>query len=173
MATGCETTAPITICLSTEHSGSGKGWHFNSFTLGSNDKRISEERLAEVLTEAFRSAIITPTAFAPIWYCGRSNPFSRMEWWQLAFGNDLNSFTPLIHTGDIEDGAIQKGRNWFFRVPIFSFEIRNGRVFTQFRCPPVEGVDRDFYGNPLEGETVFPGPFQEYKDGFNQVQDEE
>jgi hypothetical protein len=84
----------------------------------------------------------------------------------MLFGNDLNSFTPAIHTGEIEDGAIQKGEIGFSGSNL-RFEIRNGRAFTQFKCPPVEGVERDFYGNLLQGETVFPGPFQDYKEGFN------
>jgi parallel beta-helix repeat protein len=142
-----------------------EGLDFNSFTLGSNDKRISEERLTEVLTEAFDRHNY-PDSLRPNMALWKKQPLLRMEWWQLVFGNDLNSFTPLIHTGEIEDGAIQKGEIGFSGSNL-RFEIRNGRVFTQFRCPPVEGVDRDFYGNPLEGETVFPGPFQEYKDGFN------
>jgi parallel beta-helix repeat protein len=142
-----------------------EGLAFNSFTMGSNDKRISENRMVQALIEAFNQNQY-PDSLRPNMELWKKQPFLSMEWWQMVYGNDLNSFTPAIHTGEIEDGAIQKGEIGFSASNL-RFEIRNGRTFTRFRCPRLDVVDRDFYGNPLERETVFPGPFQDYTDGFN------
>ncbi len=148
----------------------GSQWHweglgFNSFTLGSNDRRVSEERLAEILTEAFDRHHY-PDSLRPNMALWKKQPLLRFEWWQMVTGNDLNSFAPEIHTGDVENGAIERGEIGFSASNL-RFETRNGRTFNQFRCPPIAGVDRDYYGNPIHGELVLPGPFQHYQDGFN------
>jgi hypothetical protein len=43
-------------------------------------------------------------------------------------------------------------------IPEISYKADPGIL--RMACPPVDGIDRDFFGAPIQGPAVHPGPFQ-------------
>jgi len=79
-----------------------------------------------------------------------------LDQWQLLSKQDLHSgiarlSRQAIHTQD---------------EPYLTFRLNNDVPF-KLGCRPVQGVDKDFYGNPLPAENPLPGPFQNLKAGAN------
>jgi hypothetical protein len=138
-----------------------EGLGFNSFTIGSNDKRVPADKMAAALDSALRVSDY-PDSLIPNLELWKDQPLVTFEMWKALTGNDLHSFTPEIHTGNIEAGAIAKGAMNLSTGNLY-FQYREGTPFLPWKCPPIEGLDKDFLGLPMDKEQVYPGPFQEYQ----------
>jgi len=144
-----------------------EGLAFNSFTIGSNDKRISEDTLANILKNSLKRANFPPekSPDPEIW---KVQPMVNIDIWRIMTGNDLNSFTPEIHKGEVENGAVMKGASVLSPLDLF-MNISNGESFNSFKCIPVKGIEKDFYNSPISTDFTIPGPFQVIKNGFNHL----
>lgn len=90
-----------------------------------------------------------------------------LEYWRRRTGWDANSLSNQVDEAVIENGAVQRGKVKVSQEQLF-FELQDAPVFQVLKCPKVEGIDSDYYGNPLPDEDVLPGPFQIYREGYNQ-----
>ena len=81
-----------------------------------------------------------------------------LKQWQLVSGYDKNSHVPQTS----ERGGIG---TLYMPTQSLLFRFQRGSIFQQKHCPPVPGVDYDFYGEKLSSEKVLPGPFQTYPNG--------
>jgi len=142
-----------------------EGLGFNSFTMGSNDKRISKDEMIKIFQESLDEHN-APDSIRPNMSLWKNQPLLTLQQWRLVYGNDLNSRAPEVHTGNVENGAIEKGDMNFFPTR-YTFRLNNGRIFNASKVPRIKGVDQDYYGNPVAEDFVYPGPFQYYKDGLN------
>ncbi len=141
-----------------------EGLGFNSFTIGNNDGRIPDNKMATALEETLKKNNV-PDHKWPNFELWINQPLLTKKWWQLMTGNDVNSHFPEIHTGNIEVGAIAKG---LLSLSIYDLRmnIRNGTTFKQLKVPALEYVAFDFYGNEIKKGKVLPGPFQHYEHDF-------
>ncbi len=76
-------------------------------------------------------------------------PTLTLSAWRLLMGQDLHSVevpAPMM-TAILRPG-----------IPEISYKADAGIV--RMACPPVDGVDKDFFGDPIQGPAVHPGPFQ-------------
>jgi parallel beta-helix repeat protein len=142
-----------------------EGLGFNSFTAGSNDKRVSGEKIAALLEKALKESNF-PDSLMPNMILWKDQPLLTYPLWVALTGYDKNSFLPVIHTGEVENGAIAKGA-MNLSVGNLYFDIKNSETFNRWNCPPVKGIDRDFFGNEIKIGNVLPGPFQYYNVGEN------
>lgn len=92
----------------------------------------------------------------------RQQPLVSFEQWKLLTGMDDNSQTSQVKEGTIQEGAIANGD---VSLSAMSLELvlRNTAPFTVMKCPVIEGLKWDFYGNEISGNTTYPGPFASYK----------
>lgn len=142
-----------------------EGLGFNSFTAGSNDKRVPGEQLAALLLKTLQESNY-PDSLIPNLALWKDQPLLTYQMWVTLNGNDRNSFLPVIHTGDVENGAIAKGA-MNLSVSNLYLDLKNSETFDRWECPPVKGVDRDILGNKINSQYVLPGPFQNYIKGEN------
>lgn len=91
-------------------------------------------------------------------------PVLTFEWWKIFTGNDKNSFAPPMAAATLENGAVAQGSMSFSTGELY-FETKDDAPFRQLFVPLVEGVDYDYYGNKIEGDSILPGPFQFYNEG--------
>ena len=85
----------------------------------------------------------------------------------MVTGFDRNSVAPALKREEFVHGAVSQGAaNFSCATPYVEF--KDGAVITQMTCPPIEGVDRDFLGDPMPKGEVLPGPFQTFAEGYNQ-----
>jgi hypothetical protein len=141
------------------------GLEHHSFTIGASGGRIKNDSLPGALKKAMDDHDY-PEDLRPNFSLWKKQPLLRYDWWKMLTGNDKNSLASGVESGAIEDGAIAKGAMSLSDRNLF-FDISNGTLFRQLKCPAVEGVNHDFYGNPVHSDTVYPGPFQNYQQGFN------
>ncbi len=142
-----------------------EGLGFNSFTIGTNDKRIPPDTLAEAMKNAF-DKYNYPDSLRPNLNVWKHQPLLTFEWWKMLTGNDLNSVAPEIHSGEIEVGAIAKGAFNFSPYNLY-IEVRNGESYQLLKAPKIAGIENDYYGQSLNTDLVYPGPFSSYFDGYN------
>jgi parallel beta-helix repeat protein len=142
-----------------------EGLGFNSFTAGSNDKRVPGEQMAVSLEKALRESNY-PDSLIPNLTLWKDQPLLTYQMWVELTGNDRNSFLPGIHTGEVENGAIAKGAMNLSTSNLY-FDLKNSETFTRFRCPKIGNLNNDFFGNKMNGDEVLPGPFQNYIRGEN------
>jgi hypothetical protein len=137
-----------------------EGLGFNSFSVSPNDKRVPADLMAMALEKALKESDY-PDSLIPNLELWKDQMLLTYEMWMALTGEDKHSFTPEIHTGNIEVGAIAKGA-LNLSVGNLYFQYREGTTFLPWKCPPIDGMDKDFHGYPMDGKFVLPGPFQHY-----------
>lgn len=148
----------------------GTQWHWeglglNRFVVNTNDGRVSKDTLALALVKAL-DKLNVPSAQRPNLKLWREQPYLTFDWWQALTGNDRHSLVPAPDKGRIENGAIEKGSMSFSPLEMY-VQFTSDAPFRQLKCPPVAGVETDFYGLPLPATDALPGPFQQLNRGHN------
>ena len=142
-----------------------EGLGFNSFSVSSNDKRVPADLMAIALEKALIESEY-PDSLIPNLILWKDQTLLTYPMWVALTGNDRNSFLPVIHTGEVENGAIAKGAMNLSTDNLY-FVIKNSETFTHWTCPAVKGINLDFFKNKINDEYVLPGPFQHYIPGEN------
>ncbi|MEX1015842.1 MAG: right-handed parallel beta-helix repeat-containing protein [Phycisphaeraceae bacterium] len=75
-----------------------------------------------------------------------------LELWRAVSGNDQHSKP----TATIRDGL---------NVHRLNFQFKFDKALGEVQCQPVEGIDSDFFGQPVPEASPLPGPFQEIEPG--------
>ena len=81
-------------------------------------------------------------------------PLLHLEAWQALTGYDLNS----VRTSDAE-GKISVA----LRARQPELEFAGSDLLLHMKCPYIEDVSVDFYGNPIPADGGIPGPFQKLR----------
>jgi len=134
---------------------------------GINDKEQNKKALAKALTDAFAKMNL-PKEEQPNIALWLQQPFLTFDWWKAITGNDQHSFATAIEKGKVENGAIEKGSMSFAPGEMY-IQFQTDKPFRQVKCNPVPGVDKDFYGRTMPSKDLLPGPFQVFKEGYNQM----
>jgi len=90
-----------------------------------------------------------PAESIPPFATWRRYPTLSLVQWRLLTGQDQHSIEP-------PDPLTLVLRP---EVPVLTLKVKPELL--QLDCPPVEGVDHDFFGNPIAGPHIRPGPFQD------------
>lgn len=149
----------------------GAQWHweglgFHRFVVNTNGGRIPIEQLIESLDTVLEEHEV-PRDKRPNFTLWTHQPYVTSQWWQMLMEHDQHSSFSLVEEGEIENGAVQKG-SFNFSARGTHIQFAQGLLFHQLRCPPVVGVDNDFYGHEMVTDGhVYPGPFQKITPGFN------
>ncbi|MBD3347001.1 MAG: DUF1565 domain-containing protein [Chitinivibrionales bacterium] len=116
------------------------------FLVNINKGRITKDSVVGALKAALDSAQI-PDENRPSLKRLKAMPSLSIGEWHIATGNDKHSVYPTVLRTALSEHA-----------NTLSFCI--DKSVKSIECPPVEEVDRDFYGNLLPAQTPLPGPFQ-------------
>jgi hypothetical protein len=85
-----------------------------------------------------------------------------LEQWRAVTGYEQHSDIAQFVAGGTVSTSINTNSLLFsFRVKQFPWQMQN--------VPSVEGVDRDFFGQPLPQQNALPGPFQSFHQGDNDL----
>lgn len=148
----------------------GTQWHweglgFHKFALTTCDGRIDRDEVIDFFEAAFaeRQMAENSQSFLIRWL---EQPYLSIESWRSITGFDEHSVAPKMHTGMVENGAIEKGSTTIAARGLY-FSVTSGLPFLLLRCPRVLGTVRDFYQMPLQDTSVTPGPFQHFRNGEN------
>ncbi|HZK95522.1 MAG TPA: right-handed parallel beta-helix repeat-containing protein [Prolixibacteraceae bacterium] len=142
-----------------------EGLNLLSFTIGTNDHRISSDSLAQNLKNAFIKNNY-PSEKQPNIELWKNQPLLTFEWWQILTGNDSHSLALELGDKNTNGLHLDKGSIWFSQLNNFFF-IKNSEIFNSMKCPALQGIDKDFSNVALSKDLVNPGPFQKYSEGEN------
>jgi hypothetical protein len=135
--------------------GFGLGGHVGNaplFSYNTSGTRVK----SETVVAAFQRALAeVPQSAHPNLALWAVLPYLSLDQWRLLSGNDKRSQTAML-------------RHPMLRSRIFDVDLDFGESLPAMECPPVEGVDRDYFGNPI-GKAAFPGPFQRLEKGLNRI----
>lgn len=84
-------------------------------------------------------------------------PYLTLQQWRLFANHDLHSLVVKLEHSTL-------------RSRILDVELTFDQSFWTMSCPPVDGVDTDFYGEPIPQTKAHPGPFQTLSKGNNWLQ---
>lgn len=143
-----------------------EGLAFNQFGIGSHDGRIPKDTLANALKTAFVRNNY-PVEKYPNFELWKESPLLSLEWWQMLTGYDKHSLTPIFDKAQVENGAVEKGAVNLSGLNL-TLNINNGKTFANLKCPALKEIEKDFYGNKVTSDWVFPGPFSSYSEKVNQ-----
>ena len=90
-----------------------------------------------------------PADDTPPFQTWRRYPTLSLVQWRLLMGQDQHSIEP------------PDPLTLVLRPEIPALTLKVKPELLQIDCPPVEGVDHDFFGNPIQGLHIHPGPFQD------------
>jgi hypothetical protein len=79
-----------------------------------------------------------------------------LDQWRYILGCDIKSAV-------LRHGEVTHTLNTVF--PEFSF--KTSPALFKVKCDPIDGVDKDFFGNRIGRAPIIPGPFQNLKEGPN------
>ncbi len=144
---------------------SGSAWQWEGAALdkfypNTNDGRIPKDALATAMSRIRKQ--LDPEALA-IWM---RDPRMDIVEWRRVTEWDLNSLTISVERGEIEVGAIAKGACGIAPLDA-TVHFRDGKEISRKLVPPIDQVDLDFYGIPLDNSPRTVGPFNEIKEGLN------
>jgi len=108
---------------------------------------MSVERLQQMLTEQLDAAGVDADR-RPNLQRWTEHCLLPLDLWQAAMSCDANSRTISV----IRDGFNARRLAW--HMPLTE-------AIDDVTCHPVEGLDSDYFGNPLPAEGARPGPFQD------------
>ena len=137
----------------------GLGHHKLAVNTGGDS--VDADAVADALATALDEAGV-PDAERPTPATFREMPYLTLSWWRALTGNDEHSVAPPVEDRDFENGAMGPGAATFADGEP-AVEFADTDIVTQLTCPPVEGCERDFFGEAL-GDRVYPGPFQSCAD---------
>jgi hypothetical protein len=132
-----------------------------------SDKDQNKANLLKSLTDAM-SKLKVPKEEQPNTSLWLNQPFLTFDWWKAITGNDQHSFASTVEKGKVENGAIEKGSMSFSPGEMY-IQFQTDKPFRTVKCLPVSGVDKDFYGRQILSANILPGPFQVFKEGYNQM----
>ena len=79
-----------------------------------------------------------------------------LEQWRYILGCDLKSAV-------LRHGEVTHTLNSAF----LEFSFKTSAALFQVACEPMQSLDKDFFGNPINRARIIPGPFQNLKEGEN------
>ncbi len=135
----------------------GSQWHwegsaFHRFCFSYDDGRPGTSALAEALA----AAGLDPRRFLE---AGPSpSPGVSLATWRQLAGYDLSSHEVAVGAGTMDVGAVDKGTFSFANLAM-RFDAAAGESLTGKTCPPLDGLERDFFGQHRPAGPVLPGPF--------------
>lgn len=119
------------------------------FIYNTNKHRVAMEMLLDQFKQALDRAKVSSTE-RPNLEEWAELPLLTFDQWQLLTDNDRHSLLPKVLRPDMS-----------VSVPFVRFAIDDSP--SKLDCKPIEGIDRDFLGNPMPKDKVMPGPFQQLK----------
>lgn len=108
---------------------------------------LTIDQLEDLLKKALTKAAV-PEEEWPQMKAWRRNPTLTLPQWRLLTGQDMHS----KESPELISLIIRP------QIPMISYKAHASVL--QMSCPPVEGVENDFFGRKLPSENILPGPFQ-------------
>ena len=126
------------------------------FVLNTAGGRVASDSIRHEFSAALDAGNV-PRDEWPNLYLWTALPYLTLEQWRFFAKQDRNS-------------RAVKPEHSTLRSRLLEVELAFDESLRNFSCPPVKGVDRDFYGNPLPQPSPLPGPFQILEGGDNRLQ---
>lgn len=82
-----------------------------------------------------------------------------MDWWNEHYYVSLDLWRKLLDC-DTRSAVAERVHRDGLQSRNISFEYPFDKTLSQPRCEPVDGVDKDFLGQPMPATDLLPGPFQ-------------
>ena len=117
---------------------------------------VSKEQVLSVLRQALTKHSV-PKGEWPGMGAWPKNPVLSLKLWRLFMQQDLHS----VESGDRVKVALHPQQ--------CLLDLKVKKDFLYSKCPKVEGIDSDFFGNPLPEAGLRAGPFQNLREGSNQL----
>lgn len=133
----------------------------DQFVIGTNDGRISQEALKEVLSNGFSDNNILPENIPDQAFWLKA-PVLDLASWQTVMHYDTHSSLFTMGKAMIENGGDMKRFVNFPKSGMY-LQFMDGSFIDTVSCRPVDGITDDFYGIPFSPDHIHPGPFQHYK----------
>lgn len=118
------------------------------FLRNGNKGMTGIDELATLFSNAM-DTVNLPSGERPNLTTWKKVPYLTLDQWRLWTGWDRNSLVPVLLRPEMKSTDIVE----------LLFLIDDSPV--RLGCKPVEGVDKDFFGQPIKANgTILPGPFQ-------------